>query len=102
MRLHEQCLYKPSHHPASAFLSCLFETVSFICPRSIGCPEPHYVDQAGLKLTEILLPLFWFFVFLIFKAGFLCVALAVLGLTLKIRVASNSEICLSLPPEFWN
>ena len=24
---------------------------------SSGCPGPHYVDQAGLKLTEIGLPL---------------------------------------------
>jgi hypothetical protein len=36
-----------------------------------------------------------------FKTGFLCVALAVLELTL-FRLASNSEICLPLPPECWD
>jgi hypothetical protein len=68
-----------------------------------------YIDQAGLKLTEILLPLpsefwdkghvpalldfhidfkyfyFYFFLFIFFwffETGFLCVALAVLELTL--------------------
>jgi hypothetical protein len=34
-----------------------------------------------------------------FETGFLCVALAVLELIL--RLASNSEICLSLPPKCW-
>jgi hypothetical protein len=36
------------------------------------------------------------------ETGFLCIALAVLELTLKTRLASNSEICLLLPPECWN
>jgi hypothetical protein len=40
---------------------------------------------------------FWFF-----KTGFLCVALAVLELTLQIRLASNSEIRLPLPPKCWD
>jgi hypothetical protein len=41
--------------------------------------------------------LFWFF-----ETGFLCVALAVLELTLLTRLASNSEICLPLPPKCWD
>jgi hypothetical protein len=36
------------------------------------------------------------------ETGFLCVALAVLELTLWTRLASNSEICLPLPPECWD
>jgi hypothetical protein len=42
------------------------------------------------------------FVFCFFKTGFLCIALAVLELTLSTRLASNSEICLPLPPEHWD
>jgi hypothetical protein len=38
------------------------------------------------------------FVCLFFETGFLCIALAVLELTLWTRLASNSEIRLSLPP----
>jgi len=37
------------------------------------------------------------FGFLFFETGFLCVALAVLELTLKTRLALYSEICLPLP-----
>jgi hypothetical protein len=53
--------------------------------------------------------LFWFFGFFLgggergeFKTGFLCVALAVLKLTLSTRLASNSETHLALPPKFWD
>jgi hypothetical protein len=45
--------------------------------------------------------LFVCFLFLFFETGFLCVALAVLELTLWSRLASNSEICLPLLPECW-
>jgi hypothetical protein len=38
--------------------------------------------------------IYWFF-----ETGFLCVALAVLELTLLTRLASNSEISLPLPPK---
>jgi hypothetical protein len=37
-----------------------------------------------------------------YETGFLCVALVVLELTLSTRLASNSEIRLSLPPERWD
>ena len=33
--------------------------------------------------------------------GFLCVVLTVLELTLQTKLASNSEICLPLPPELF-
>jgi hypothetical protein len=39
------------------------------------------------------------FYFCCFETGFLCVALSVLELTLYNRLASNSEICLPLPPK---
>jgi hypothetical protein len=42
------------------------------------------------------------FVVVVFETGFLCVALAVLELTLYTRLASNSEICLALLPECWD
>jgi hypothetical protein len=42
------------------------------------------------------------FVFCFFEIGFLCVALAVLELTLETRLASNSEIHLPLPPQCWD
>jgi hypothetical protein len=46
---------------------------------------------------------FCFLDFLVFfETGFLCIALAVLELTLKTRLASNSEIRLPLPPECWD
>jgi hypothetical protein len=33
------------------------EVIVMVSPRSPGCPETLSVDQTGLKLTEILLPL---------------------------------------------
>jgi hypothetical protein len=42
------------------------------------------------------------FIYLFFETGFLCVALAVLELTLYIRLVSNSEIHLLLSPKCWN
>ena len=36
------------------------------------------------------------------QTGFLCIALAVLELTLKTRLALNSDICLPLPPKCWD
>ena len=46
--------------------------------------------------------LFCLFVCLFFETGFLCIALALLELTLKTRLASNQEICLPLPPKCWD
>jgi hypothetical protein len=46
--------------------------------------------------------LFLFSFGLVFETGFLCVALAVLELTLQTRLALNSEIHLPLPPKCWN
>jgi hypothetical protein len=45
---------------------------------------------------------FVLFLFLFFETGFLCIALAVLELTLYTRLASNSGIRLPLPPECWD
>jgi hypothetical protein len=36
------------------------------------------------------------------ETGFLCIALAVLELTLYTRLALNSEIRLPLPPKCWD
>jgi hypothetical protein len=43
-----------------------------------------------------------FLFFSFFERGFLCVALAVLELTLQTRLALNSQISLPLPPECWD
>jgi hypothetical protein len=52
---------------------------------------------------EFLFCLFvWFFGFLFFETGFLCIALAILELTLETRLVSNSEIRLPLPPKCWD
>jgi hypothetical protein len=40
--------------------------------------------------------------FVFFETGFLCVALAVLELTLWTRLALNSEIWPPLPPKCWD
>ena len=42
------------------------------------------------------------FVVLFYQTGFLYVALLVLELTLKSRLAWNLEICLLLPPVCWH
>jgi hypothetical protein len=42
---------------------------------------------------------FFVFIFSFFETGFLCVALAVLELTLETRLDSNSEIGPPLPPK---
>ena len=43
-----------------------------------------------------------FVCFIFFETRFLCVALAVLELTLETRLAANSEILLLLPPKCWD
>jgi hypothetical protein len=66
--------------------------------------------DTGIKGKCQLIQLFLFFGFGFFvclfvcfsEAGFLCVALAVLELTLQTRLAWNSEIRLPLPPECWD
>jgi hypothetical protein len=59
--------------------------------------------QADNDHQNILAFCFFFFLFFFFfETGFLCIALAVLELTLKTRLALNSEICLPLPPKCWD
>jgi hypothetical protein len=45
---------------------------------------------------------FILFIFGFFETGFFCIVLAVLELTLKTRLALNSEIRLPLPPKCWD
>ncbi|GAB1291013.1 RNA/RNP complex-1-interacting phosphatase [Apodemus speciosus] len=76
--------------------SDLPETISYIKILTVGhqIPDNNTIFQFKCAVKEFL------------KAnknnGFLCVALAVLELTLKLRLASNSEICLPLPPKCWD
>jgi hypothetical protein len=84
------------------FLFVCFVFRDRVSLSSPGFPGIHSVDQDALELTEILLPLspecwdlkcasplpgiffffFFFFFFWFFETGFLCIALAVLELTL--------------------
>ena len=79
---------KPARTPVN-----IFEI--FICysPTYKG-REKHHECLCFVSFVLFL----WFF----FETGFLCVALAVLELTLWTRLASNSEIHLPLPPECWD
>ena len=56
-------------------------------------PVSHACVLAGETIARVRLSFFG-----VFKTGFLCVALAVLELTLKTRLALNSEIRQLLPP----
>ena len=55
--------------------------------------------EDNLKLKRVEKSWVFFCFVLFFETGFLCIALAVLELILQTRLASNSEICLPLPPE---
>jgi hypothetical protein len=55
--------------------------------------------KGSVVLIFVFVFVFLFVCFVLFyETGFLCVALAVLELTLKTRLVSNSEIRLPLPP----
>jgi hypothetical protein len=70
-----------------------------MCIAVLLVVDSHSVISSG----KFYLLFFWFFCFFwFFETGFLCIALAVLELTLYTRQASNSEICLPLPPECWD
>jgi len=58
---------------------------------AVTCTHMAYIQVDSEIKIKIYLNFF-------FKTEFLCVALAVLELTLKTRLASNSATCLSLPP----
>jgi hypothetical protein len=91
---------EPSHQPHYLLLVFFRDRVSLYNP---GCPGTHFVDQAGLELRNppasasgvlrlkacattpgsLLASFFSFFFFFVFsETGFLCVALALLELTL--------------------
>jgi hypothetical protein len=68
---------------------------------------PSFLPSFLPSLLALFLFIYLFIYFiLIFQARFLCVALAVLKLTLYTRLSSNSEIPLPLPlplpPKRWN
>ena len=112
--------------PASSYL-CLFWAsphLNPIVPRgwrlyiplelysTLPCSSRHLVLEqmtlgwlpTGFCFCFVLFFVFFFFVFVFFffETGFLCIALAVLELTLLTRLASNSEIRLPLPPKCWD
>ena len=68
-------------------------------------PETHassrslYLSLPGRTGTRSWIVQILFVCLFLFETGFLCVALAVLELTLQTRLASNSEIHLPLPPK---
>ena len=69
-------------------------------PGSHSCSL--WVNQVLGPTLSIIIIIIIFWLLLFFETGFLCVALAVLELTLWTRLASNSEIRLLLPPKCWD
>jgi hypothetical protein len=70
-------------------------------PKTKKHISPESLYSLGCFFSEMLY-YFLFFIFGFFETGFLCVALAVLELTLLTRLASNPEIHLPLPPKYWD
>ena len=67
-----------------------------------GKQKPQYYSvETKFICINYFINFFYLFV-LFFETGILCIALAVLELTLQTRLASNSEICLPLPPKCWD
>ena len=62
---------------------------------AVGVPVLHMVVTMRFVYKDSSTILFHLF----FQTGFLCIALAVLELTLSTWLASKSEMGLSLPPE---
>ena len=96
--------------PSSAFLSIFSNKLSknstIRSKHSMGFPIPNTkqfhsplkkIKQSGVPHYQC----FCLFV-LFFETGFLCIAVAILELPLSTRLASKSEICLSLPPKCWD
>ena len=77
-----------------------------VCVYVIVCVHTCvYIHVSAHMLSvslPLVLPILFLLLLLFFETGFLCVALAVLELTLKPRLASNSEIRLPLPPKCWD
>lgn len=69
-----------------------------------GIPDSRGKDvfmKYSLSSSELQGSVFYW-LFLVFKTGFLYVALAVLEVTLQTKLALNLQICLSLPPKCWD
>jgi hypothetical protein len=104
--LNFNCLFK-----RCIFLSFLFLSFPFLSFPFLSFPSLSlFLSFSLLSFSPLLLSLslflsfflsFYFLFFYFFETAFLFVALAVLELTLYTRLASNSEICLPLPPECW-
>jgi hypothetical protein len=84
-----------SHH-VDELNSSPLEEQSMLLTAELSLQPPHVV----LFFIFIYLFYFIYYLFFFFETGFLCIALAVLELTLYTRLAS--EIHLPLPPKCWD
>jgi hypothetical protein len=92
-------------HPIPSDTCCLSPTLPFYTsPALEACSEQFTViTPPPSDLPFLFLHTYNSqFTFFFFETGFLCIALAVLELILKTRLASNSEIHLPLPPKCWD
>jgi hypothetical protein len=90
------CVYTHMHLASVQANSCRFES---LLVNVSSCQKVGDLQQVChfIYLFIYFIYLFWFF-----ETGFLCIALVVLELTLKTKLASNSEIHLPLPPKCWD
>jgi hypothetical protein len=63
---------------------------------------PIVYSLVGCLFCFVLFCFVLFCFVLFFETQFLCIALAILELTLQTGLASNSEIRLPLPPKYWD
>jgi hypothetical protein len=94
----------------SLYLRLLTEPVAAAHARARAMPIawrweedwPWAIIHCGSWYMCQVVEAFSFCFVLFFETGFLCVALAVLELTLETRLASNSETRLPLSPKCWD
>jgi hypothetical protein len=84
------------------FTHRLKHTHRICCSKSSLHVANESFDIQPRKKQSLELIDFCFVFFFVIEIGFLCVALAILELTLKTRLAWNSEIHLPLPPKCWD
>jgi hypothetical protein len=86
------CIYMYTYVYICLYIYTCYKYINILHLVPICCPYIHFI----ISFLFFSFLFFFFFFFGSFKTGFLCIALAVLELTLQTRLASNSEIRLPL------